>query len=87
MQLTDEKRKLLKKLMAIQEVSARELAKNGAGWRSHSYMNRLLNGEVNTLDPAAATGIALYLGVGVDDLFMARATNSVGQSVPRRRAA
>ena len=85
MQLTN--RKLLKKLMAIQEVSARELAKNGAGWKSHSYMNRLLRGDVSTLDPEAAAGIALYLGVGIDDLFATRATNRVGQTAQRRSAA
>lgn len=76
-------RKQLAKLMVIQEVSARTLAK-AAGWRSHTYMNRLLAGEVRTLKPEAATRIALRLGVGVDDLFVARISNDAGHTVQRR---
>lgn len=67
--LTDRRR--LAKLMLIQGVSQRELAEV-AGWRSHSYLGRLLRGEVKTLDADPATRIAVALGVGVDDLFVAR---------------
>jgi transcriptional regulator with XRE-family HTH domain len=69
MKLIDRKR--LAKLMAIQGVSARQLAK-AAGWKSHSYMNRLLKGTVSSLEPEPAVRIARHLGVGVDDLFMPR---------------
>lgn len=65
--LQDHKR--LAKLMVIQGVSQRELAK-AAGWTSHSYMARLLRGEVKTLKTDPAARIAKYLGVGVDDLFL-----------------
>lgn len=64
-------RKRLAKLMVIQGVSQRRLSQ-AAGWRSHSYLGRLLRGEVRSLDTEAATRIACTLGVGVDDLFLAR---------------
>lgn len=86
MELTDENRKKLAKLMVIQGVSQRELAK-AAEWKSHTYLGRLLKGEVRTLDEQAAVRISLYLGVGVDDLFVARSTNTVGRNAQRRRAA
>lgn len=72
MQLKD--RKKLAKLMVIQEVSQRELAL-AAGWRSHSYLGRLLRGEVSTLDTDPAVRIAHYLGVGTDDLFLAKTSS------------
>lgn len=82
-------RKGLRKLMAIQNVSARQLAK-AAGWKSHSYMNRLLkepkDGGVDTLDLEPAVRIARHLGVGVDDLFMPRLSTDVAQTVNRRSA-
>lgn len=88
MKLTN--RKLLLKLMAIQGVSARGLAR-AAGWKSHSYMNRLLsdNAEVrvDTLEIEPAVRIAKYLGVGIDDLFMARTSTDTRQTVKRGRAA
>lgn len=79
-------RKGLLKLMAIQNVSARQLAK-AAGWKSHSYMNRLLKGEVLTLEVEPAVRIAKYLGVGVDDLFVARVSSEGGDSGKRGVAA
>lgn len=79
-------RKGLLKLMAIQGVSARGLAKS-AGWKSHSYMNRLLAGQVDTLEVEPAVRIAKYLGVGVDDLFMARTSTDARQTVKRSRVA
>lgn len=75
----------LLKLMAIQGVSARQLARV-AGWKSHSYMNRLLSGEVSTLEPEPAVRIARHLGVGVDDLFMPRLSTDSGDSLKRRSA-
>lgn len=71
-------RKGLLKLMAIQDVSARKLAK-AAGWRSHTYMQRLLRGEVDTLEVDPAVRIAVYLQVGVDDLFLARTSTAAAQ--------
>lgn len=78
MKLIDRKR--LAKLMAIQGVSARQLAK-AAGWKSHSYMNRLLKGDVSSLEPEPAVRIARHLGVGVDDLFMPRLSTDTAHSM------
>lgn len=84
MVLTDRKR--LAKLMLIQGVSQRELAE-AAGWKSHSYLGRLLRGDVNTLENDPAVRIAHYLGVGTDDLFLSRSSTGVAQSTQRRKAA
>lgn len=80
MQLKD--RKQLAKLMVIQGVSQRSLAK-AAGWKTHSYLGRLLRGEVSTLDLTPAVRIAKFLGVGVDDLFLTRVSGATGQNAPR----
>ena len=81
--LTD--RKKLARLMTIQEISQRDLA-SAAGWSSHSYLGRLLRGEVNTLDTDAAVRIAHALGVGTDDLFMSR-SSSGSRQIGKGRAA
>lgn len=73
MVLHERGRKKLLTLMTVQEKSQRTLAEE-AGWASHSYMGRLLRGQVNTLEPEAAARIATALGVEVDDLFTARIT-------------
>lgn len=78
MHLTD--RKKLAKLMLIQGVTQRELAE-AAGWESHSFLGRLLRGDVKTLKAEPAVRIALYLGVGTDDLFVARASSDTGRNV------
>jgi transcriptional regulator with XRE-family HTH domain len=82
-------RKKLLKLMVIQGVSQRQVALE-AGWASHSYLGRLLRGDVDTLEPEPALRIARFLGVGVDDLFMPRLSSDTahsGQSRTRRRGA
>lgn len=83
MQLLD--RKKLAKLMVIQDVSQRELAR-AAGWKSHSYLGRLLRGQANTLELEPAIRIANYLGVGVDDLFLTK-TSSVSPQNEKRLVA
>ena len=72
-------RRKLAKLMVIQGVSQRQLA-FAAGWKAHSYLGRLLRGEVNTMEPEPAVRIAAFLGVGVDDLFLARTDSTTGRS-------
>ena len=69
MKLIDRKR--LAKLMLIQGVSQRDVAQ-AAGWKSHSYLGRLIRGTVDTLEPEPALRIARFLGVSVDDLFLPR---------------
>ena len=78
-------RKRLLRLMAIQEVSQRQLAAE-AGYKSHAYMGRLLRGEVDTLEPEAALRIARYLRCAVDDLFVTRLSTDTERSARRRQA-
>ena len=71
-------RKRLARLMLIQGVSQRQLAK-AAGWESHTYLGRLLKGEVTTLAAEPALRIAHHLHVGVDDLFLTKVERGTRQ--------
>ena len=77
--------KKLLKLMAIQEVSARTLAEE-VGYSSHSYITRILRGEIKTVTPERAARIARFFGVGIDDLFVARLSTDTGRAVKRGAA-
>lgn len=77
MQVRD--RKKLARLMVIQEVTWKALA-SAAGWKSHSIVGRLLNGEVTTVTPEKAVRIANHLQVPVDDLFTTRVSSSASQN-------
>lgn len=80
--------KKIVKLMVIQGVTQRELAE--AAWgegASHSYLGRILRGQIKSIQADPAARIAAYLGVGVDDLFVARVTNDVARTARRGRAA
>jgi len=79
-------RKQLAKLMAIQEVSHRKLAAI-AGWRSHTYVNRIISGQITTVTPERAARIARHLGVGIDDLFLPRLSTDTRRTAKRDRAA
>ena len=70
-------RKQLAKLMVIQGVSGRRLAM-AAGYKSHTYIQRLLKGEAKTLETEPAARIAKFFGVGVDDLFLVGITTNAG---------
>lgn len=86
MQLHKEGRRRLAKLMLIQGVSHRDLA-TAVGWRSHSYVGRFLRGQVASVTPDAAARIAFALGVGVDDLFLVKASSSPVVPVQSERVA
>lgn len=73
MELRD--RKKLQRLMIVQDISQRELSK-AAGWKSHSYLGRLLRGEAKTLETEPALRIAYALRVGVEDLFLTKVDSS-----------
>lgn len=75
----------LQKLLVIQQRSARHLAAE-VGYTSHSYVQRILRGEISTVTPEKAARIARYFGVGVDDLFVARLSSDSGQTSERRSA-
>lgn len=80
MKLIDHKR--LAKLMVIQGVSDRSLAK-AAGWKSHTFVKRLREGQATGCKPEPALRIARHLGVGVDDLFMVRLSTDSGRNDQR----
>lgn len=71
MQVIDPKK--IRRLMVVQEVSQRQLALM-LGWKAHSYLGRIINGQITTVDPETATRIAVALGVTMDDLFLPRAS-------------
>lgn len=72
--------KLVRRMEAM-GVSQRELAR-AAGWKSHSYMRRLINGEANTLTTDPALRIAHYLHLDVDDIFATRVDSVRVQADP-----
>lgn len=77
--------KKIRKLMTIQEVSARTLAEE-VGYSSHSYITRILRGEIKTVTPERAARIARYFGVGIDDLFVPRLSTDAGRTDKRSAA-
>lgn len=77
MELVD--RKALKRYMRIQGLSQRELAR-AAGWKSHSYLGRLLRGEARNVETDPALRIAHRLQVGVEDLFLTKLSTNNGVS-------
>ena len=77
MRLHDLKR--LKTIMVIQGVSTRQLA-IAAGYKSHAHLGLLMRGEIKTLPPERAARIALYLGVGMDDLFVPQGSSGARHS-------
>ena len=82
MKLKDRKR--LARLIEIQEVSKRSVAR-AAGWKSHSYLLRLLSGEAATCEPDNAMRIAAFLQVDVYDLFLPK-TTTVSRHADQRKA-
>ncbi|MDM2048408.1 helix-turn-helix domain-containing protein [Mycobacteroides abscessus] len=71
--------KKIVRLMICQEVSQREVS-TAAGWKSHSYLGRILRGEVRTLETDPALRIAHFLKVPVDDLFATKVDNKTVRS-------
>jgi transcriptional regulator with XRE-family HTH domain len=74
----------LRTLMVVRDVSQRRLAL-AAGYKSHSYMGRILRGEVDTVTPEAAQRIARFLQVGVDYLFAPRVSTHTAHSTHRHK--
>lgn len=83
MQVRDHRK--IAKLMLIQGVSQRELAR-ALGHGAHSYVGRIARGEVRSVSPEVAARIASFFGVGVDDLFLVRMSNNGGHSDQTRSA-
>lgn len=85
MYLPERGRERLLEILEQEEISRRRLA-IAAGWSSHSYMNRLLNGEVSTLEVKPAVRIAKFLGLRVNDLFLPKSTSDAGRTSQRKLA-
>lgn len=76
-------RKRLARLIEIQEVSKREVARK-AGWKSHTYLLRILSGQATTLEPEHAVKIAAFLEVDLYDLFMPKVSSGSAQTAHQR---
>jgi transcriptional regulator with XRE-family HTH domain len=77
---------LLRELMEAKGISARELARI-AEWKSHTYVQRLLRGEVKTLKPVPAARIAHRLQVPFNLLFVSKMSDDGARDVRKGRAA
>jgi transcriptional regulator with XRE-family HTH domain len=75
----------LKRLLVIHDVSARQLAV-GAGYASHTSVNRLLAGTATSVPDDKAKAIARYLHVEVDDLFVPETSSVTRRSAKAQRA-
>jgi transcriptional regulator with XRE-family HTH domain len=84
MELKD--RTLLASLMEAQGKSARHIARV-AGYKSHTYVQRLLRGQAKNLEPIPAARIAHDLGVPFNLLFVTRVSGNPAQTVRKERAA
>lgn len=82
MQLKD--RELLEALIASRKVSRRQVSE-AAGWQSHTYLQRLLRGEVTTLKPEPAIAIAEFLDVPLDLLFTPKVDRNTEHHVAENR--
>ncbi len=73
---------LIRRLMASHRpspISARQMARE-LGWKSHSYLNRILAGDARTVTPDAACKIAYLLGVPVDLIFDPRVSANAARN-------
>ncbi|WLP90221.1 helix-turn-helix transcriptional regulator [Gordonia sp. NB41Y] len=77
-------RKKLASILIVQDISQRELAR-AAGWKSHSYMGRLLRGEAKTVDAEAAVRISHRLGLPLEHLFLTVVSEKTGSPVQSER--
>lgn len=81
MELKD--RTLLAELMEERGLSARALSR-AAGYKSHTYVQRLLRGEAKNLEPVPAARIAHELKVPFSLLFRTRASTDQAQSIRKK---
>lgn len=76
------RRDRLRRLMELTGESSRAVAK-AAGWRSHSYVLRLLSGQARTVSPSSAVRLATHFRVEIGDLFVPR-VHSATERNPHR---
>lgn len=73
---------LIRRLIESKGLTARQISRD-MGWTSHSYFNRVLNGQVRSVTPDAAVKIAYLLQVPVDLIFVPRVSGETRQNVRR----
>lgn len=75
-------RRLLGRLIALQGWSIRELSRE-SGFKSHTYLLRLISGQATSCTAERAVAIAAQLNVPLDTLFLTRLSTDPGRSVKR----
>ena len=78
--------KFLQTLVKSHGMTHRDVAKV-AGYSSHSYVGRLMRGQVKRVEPTPAARIARRFEVDVDDLFVRTAARNAGRTNQSRRRA
>ena len=87
MQVRKEAPRKLRGQMLVLGISQRQLAEQ-IGHSAHSYVGRLVRGEIHSVDPSTAVAIAAALHMPVDALFLPRvSTSSVHDIQPEGTAA
>ena len=76
---------LLRRLIETKGFTARQLSR-AMGWSSHSYLNRILAGQVRSVSPDSAVKLAYLLQIPVDLVFVARVSGETRQTVGRKSA-
>lgn len=75
MEVRKEAPRVLKGRMLMLGMSQRQLAEK-IGHRSHTYLGRIMRGEVRSVDPDTATAMAAALDLPLSDLFLPRISTS-----------
>lgn len=71
---------LLGRTIKVKKHSLRGFA-DKMGWKSHTYLQRLIRGEVRSVTPETAALMCHYLEVPLDLLFETKVSTNSGQSV------
>ena len=84
MQVRDARK--LARIAVIQGISHRDIARHVYGSDTHSYVGRILRGEIKTVTPEAAARWANLYGVAIDDLFITKVSGNPGRTVKEHAA-
>lgn len=82
MRLHDEGRELLKELMQVRKDSFRTVAR-AAGWNSHSFLHRLLEGTATSVSPQSAVLLAKHFAMPVHRFFVTESLHDVERTDPQ----
>lgn len=82
MRIKDHKK--LASIVIVQEKTQREVSEF-VGWKSHSYLNRILRGEIKTITTDKAALLAKCLGMPMDDLFLTELSTFASSQQPSKK--